>query len=129
LNALDFLKESRLYVWPGHYSVVKAQKLVPDCFASLVDQNEITLVQKSEEVDRQNVIAEEKNWRILTFEAVLPFELTGFLAAVAGVLAEAGIPIFALSAYSTDHILVKDAHLEKSIQVLSQLGVSVKQHD
>lgn len=97
--------------------------MAPDCFATLVDRTEITLVQLSSQVDPENVMEEEKNWRILTFEAVLPFELTGFLAAVAEVLAKEGIPIFALSAYSTDHILVKDEQLSAAITSLRQLGV------
>jgi hypothetical protein len=78
-------------------------------------------------VDPENVIEEEKGWKILTFEAVLPFELTGFLAAVASVLAEKGIPIFALSAFSTDHILVKEEKLTQCLEALSQLGVAIKE--
>jgi hypothetical protein len=126
VEALDFLKDCSLYVWPEAYSVVKAKKLASDCFATLIDQNETTLVQKSEEVDPENVIEEEKNWRILTFEAVLPFELTGFLAAVAEVLAKEKVAIFALSAYSTDHVLVKAEKLDKALEALQQLGVSIK---
>lgn len=125
MKASDYLKESQLYVWPEKYSVIKAKKLVPDCFATLVDQNEITLVQLSRQVDQENVMEEEKGWRILTFEAVLPFELTGFLAAVADVLAREGIAIFALSAYSTDHVLVKEEKLEKALQALEKLGVKI----
>lgn len=126
MNALEYLKDCRLHIWPDLYSVVKAEALAPDCFAILVDQNEITLVQKSEEVNPENVIAEEKNWRILTFEAVLPFELTGFLAAVAEVLAKEEVSIFALSAFSTDHVLVKEEKLKTALGALTRLGVSIK---
>lgn len=125
LDALEYLKNCSLYIWPGTYSVVKAKQIDKDCFATLIDQHEITLVQLSDRVNSQNVLEEEKEWRILTFEAVLPFELTGFLATIARVLADEGIAIFALSAYSTDHILVKDEHLTKAKIAMERLGVQV----
>jgi len=65
---------------------------------------------------------EETGWKIITFDVELPFELTGFLAVVAGVLAEQGTPIFALSAFSTDHLLVREVDLETAVQALVGLG-------
>jgi uncharacterized protein len=57
---------------------------------------------------------------------VLPFELVGFLAKVSQVLADEKISIFAISAYSTDHILVKKKDLEKAIKKLESLGCVVE---
>ena len=56
--------------------------------------------------DEDDAIEIEKDWKILTFNMVLPFGLVGFLAKVFKVLADEKIPIFSISAYSTDHILV-----------------------
>lgn len=50
----------------------------------------------------EDIIEIEKDWKILTFDMVLPFGLVGFLAEVSKVLADEKIPIFAISAYSTD---------------------------
>jgi hypothetical protein len=57
---------------------------------------------------------------------VLPFSLVGFFALVAGALAEAGVSIFSISAYSTDHVFVKGHDLEKAVKTLEKLGMSVR---
>ena len=35
-----------------------------------------------------------------------------------GALAAAGVPVFVLSTYDTDYLLVREAHLERAIDVL-----------
>jgi hypothetical protein len=47
------------------------------------------------------------------------------LAAVSTALAEAGVSIFALSAYSTDHVLVKEDDVDAATQTLEELGCTV----
>jgi len=76
--------------------------------------------------DGKNVIYIEKNWKILTFDMVLPFGLVGFLAKVSKVLADEKIPIFAISAYSTDHILVKEKYLIRAVEKLKELGCTIE---
>ncbi len=125
MNVLDYLKQCTILVWPEKYSVIKAKSIEPNCFATIIDKAEITLVQQSSLVRADNIIEEEKEWRILTFEAVLPFELTGFLAIISKVLADENIPIFALSAFSTDHIMIKDQYLAKALDAFKKLGVGL----
>lgn len=60
----------------------------------------------------------ETGFRLLTFDIVLPFELTGFLALISTILADAGISIVALSAFSRDHILVKQGDLSAALAAL-----------
>lgn len=62
----------------------------------------------------------EKNFRLLTFDLVMDFSVIGFLAEVARILAEAEIPIIALSAFSRDHILIKQQDLAKALLVLGK---------
>ncbi len=52
----------------------------------------------------------------------LPFELVGFISTIASALAKEKISIFVISAFSTDHLLVKDRDLEDTINVLTKLG-------
>ncbi|MEQ9441274.1 MAG: ACT domain-containing protein [Cyclobacteriaceae bacterium] len=114
-------------IWPTHYAVVKA-KYIPDSFVAVFrDQQEITVVTKEDELSNDWVLAAERNWRILSFRVTLPFELVGFLAVVAQALAEAQISIFALSAYSTDHLLIKQGDLSEAIHILQSLGCVVKE--
>lgn len=54
---------------------------------------------------------------------VLPFGLVGFLAKISKTLADENISIFVISAFSTDHILVKEKNLKKAISKLKNLGL------
>jgi len=92
-------------------------------FALIKDGNEITVI--AEENHGLETIGEEKFFRIISFETKLPFELTGFLAHIATLLAEKDISIFAISAYSTDHVLVKEGRLEKTLKILRADGVKI----
>jgi hypothetical protein len=56
----------------------------------------------------------------------LDFSLTGILASLATSLAEAGVPIFAISTYDTDYILVKEENLQKAKQALAASGHIIK---
>jgi hypothetical protein len=60
----------------------------------------------------------EENWRALFLPGPIPFEATGVLSALAVPLADAGIPIFAISTYDTDYVLVRAKNLERALHVL-----------
>jgi uncharacterized protein len=69
----------------------------------------------------------ERGWRCLSVEG--PFDLDGVigvLAALAVPLAEAEISIFAVSSYDTDHLLLKDQHLQRAVEVLERAGHLVR---
>jgi hypothetical protein len=60
----------------------------------------------------------EEDWRALMLPGPIPFEATGVLAAMTVPLAEAGIPIFAISTYDTDYVLVRAKNVERALHVL-----------
>jgi hypothetical protein len=64
----------------------------------------------------------ESDWRCLQVAGTLDFSLTGIMAALTSVLAEAGISIFVISTFDTDYLLVKADKLENAIKVLSAAG-------
>ncbi|MGI5505484.1 ACT domain-containing protein [Lentzea sp. CA-135723] len=64
----------------------------------------------------------EKGWRLLTVRGPLEFTLTGIMAALAGELAAAGVSLFALSTYDTDHLLVKQTDLGRAVVALRAAG-------
>jgi hypothetical protein len=68
----------------------------------------------------------ERGWRCLKALGPLDLSLTGVLASLATTLAEAGVPIFAISTYDTDYILVKEENLEKARLALQASGHNVK---
>lgn len=62
----------------------------------------------------------EIGWACIKVLGPLDFGLTGILAKIASVLAEAEISIFAISTYDTDYILVKKEKLAVAKEVLLQ---------
>jgi hypothetical protein len=68
----------------------------------------------------------EHGWRMLRLTGPFPFELTGILAAVLAPLATAAIPIFALSTYDTDYVLVKAHDLGRAVAALRAAGHRVE---
>ncbi len=67
----------------------------------------------------------EGGWRAFRVAGMLDFSLTGILAAISGALAAAGIPLFALSTYNTDYVLVKAAHFPPALACLREKGWEV----
>jgi hypothetical protein len=62
----------------------------------------------------------EKGFRLLSFDIELDFSVVGFLAFVSQKLAQANISIVALSAFSRDHLLIKQEDLARSLKVLGE---------
>jgi hypothetical protein len=67
----------------------------------------------------------EDGWRALRIEGPLDFGLVGILAEASGLLASAGVSIFAISTFDTDYILVKEIRLEDAVAALRAGGHAV----
>lgn len=67
----------------------------------------------------------ERGWRALHVEGTLDFSLTGILAALTAPLAASEIPVFALSTYDTDYILVRETMLDAALDALRGAGHTV----
>jgi hypothetical protein len=63
-----------------------------------------------------------KGWRCLRIGDVLDFSETGILSTLTAPLAGEGIPVYVLSTYSTDLILIKEKDLSRAVRVLSGAG-------
>lgn len=66
--------------------------------------------------------AVEAGWRAFRLAGPIPFEETGVLSSVVAPLAEAGVPVFALSTHDTDYVLVKDADAVAAREALVGAG-------
>ena len=66
----------------------------------------------------------ERAWRIFEIEGPFDFAATGILVSAARPLAEAGVPIFAISTFDTDYVLVKQ--VENAVRALESAGHRVK---
>ena len=65
-------------------------------------------------------------WALLRVLGTLDHGLTGVLASIAGPLADAEIPIFAVSSFDTDYVLLPQARREQAAAVLEAAGHSIR---
>ncbi len=66
--------------------------------------------------------AVERGWVALKLEGPFPFSMTGVLASFVRPLAEAQIPVFAISTFDTDYVLIKRENLEQAAAALGAAG-------
>jgi hypothetical protein len=66
-----------------------------------------------------------RGWRILEVAGPLDLGLTGVMAALAGPLARANVPIFPIATHDTDWILVPGAQLDAALGALRRAGHDV----
>ncbi len=69
----------------------------------------------------------ERGWRALCVDGPLDFALTGVLARLAAPLAEADVPIFVVSTFNTDWLLVKGDRLRDALAALRARGHHVRE--
>lgn len=69
-------------------------------------------------------VVSDDGWRAIRVDGQLDLLLTGVLASLADPLADAGIPIFAISTHDTDYVLVKEESLEPAVAALTAAGHS-----
>lgn len=67
-------------------------------------------------------ILAEKDWVALKLEGPFPFTMTGVLASFIQPLADTGIPIFAISTFDRDYVLVKRDTLPAALHALGNAG-------
>ena len=65
-------------------------------------------------------------WMCLKLEGPFPFSLTGILLSFIQPLSDNAIPIFAVSTYDTDYVLIQEEFSEKALSILQQAGHELK---
>lgn len=91
-------------------------------FMIFMDPHEVTLI--LDEIDLANMRPGlgsaniELGYRMLTFNTVLPLSVVGFIAEISRILADAGVAILPLSAFSRDSLLIKQKDLAVALMAL-----------
>lgn len=130
----ELFKSSELYTDENIYTFVKlparavtaaagvVAEVAAPFSALIVDKDEVSLlidVNMWEDFRNRLPGAQaEGEFRLITFETVLEFDVTGFMALVSGILAAQGISILSFAAFSRDHLLVPADRFEKAWNVL-----------
>ena len=136
-DASELLRQARVEVAPATFVLVGMRhedwnrllenpELSPRAgsnFMLLRDRVEVTLLLEEDDWRAMWHAARdakvEAGFRLLTFDIELPWNVVGFLARVTEILAGEGIAVGALSAFSRDHLLIKQDELGKALRVLS----------
>jgi len=133
MNPEDFLKNARAYFWKESFAIIKAKHTHPEAFANITDKDEITVIidqsklrnTSLSEIENQDLSENEIGWKILTLDVVFPLDTVGILAKLSGAMAERGISIMTISAYSRDHFLIREKDMVAAATALESLGISV----
>jgi len=116
----------KLKVLDKEISVIKLSSLtdaqnISGFFCLARTENEISLVCETPFAPT-DTIAREDGWAAFYIDAALDFSLVGILADISAALKAAGIPLFALSTFDTDYILVKRENFNAALNALSAAG-------
>lgn len=68
---------------------------------------------------------EDPGWRCLYVEGPIPFNLTGIVAGITSAIAAAGLPVFVLSTFDSDLILLRGESLDQALLALRQKGYEI----
>ena len=134
----ELLRQTKIDVAPATYVVIglthhdwarllESPELSPRAdapFMILRDQHEVTLLIEEDDWRRIRHAARdakvESGFRLLTLDIALAWNVVGFMARVTELLAAAGISLGAVTAFSRDHLLIKQDDLAKALRVLGE---------
>ena len=123
----------RFRVLPGRWALIEfAGPATPEDLAALVPCGQVVVEPEGTslllaEAGLAGALARHPEARLerglvwIRFEAPMAWEVVGFLARVAGGLAEAGVPIGAVCSYARDHLFVPERSLEAARAALGRL--------
>jgi hypothetical protein len=123
----EVIARSPVALLPGRYAVAKcaAPPAGAAFFMVTRDADETTVVAEEAQLPALGACEADGGYRLLEIRVATPFEGVGFLAAVSGALARAGINILIVSTYSKDYVLLKDASAARGVEALAAAGFPV----
>lgn len=134
----DLLERTKVEVAPARYVIVGVShqdwsrllenpELSPNTnapFMILRDAHEVTLVIEQDDWQRiRHVVRDarvETDYRLITLDVVLPWNVVGYLQRVTEILAAANVSVGVLSSFSRDHLLIKQENLAKALKALGE---------
>jgi uncharacterized protein len=121
----------QLYVLDELYAVVRLDPDVPlplwaqrGHFRSVTrTDTEMSIVCREEDVPAD--ASAERGWVCFQVAGPLDFSLTGVVASLVAPLSEAEIPLFVISTFETDYLLVREHNLHAAVDALVAAGHAV----
>jgi hypothetical protein len=119
------LKFSRL---PGSFAVcrllpgstIPSWGLQGSFFSVARSADELSIVCPASQVPKES--QHESGWACFKLAGPFPFAETGILSSFIQPLSDRAIPIFAISTYDTDYVLVKEPWVDAALRALEETG-------
>ncbi|HXB22166.1 MAG TPA: ACT domain-containing protein [Candidatus Solibacter sp.] len=113
---------------PGPFAICKLDPAatIPDWAAAGVlssltrTPNELSIICEQANVPQD--IKAERDFSCIRLEGPFDFQAIGILESFLAPLAKAGVPVFALSTYDTDWILIQEKYWKNALAVLMNTG-------
>jgi hypothetical protein len=113
---------------PGHYAIIRQDSNSPvpawatkgDFISITRTADELSIVCPTDHVPKE--CATELRWVCLKLEGPFPFSQTGVLLSFIEPLSSNRIPIFVISTYDTDYVLIPQEHIERASALLEEAG-------
>ncbi len=67
-------------------------------------------------------VSTQHRWICLKLEGPFPFSMTGVLLSFIQPLSSNGIPIFAISTFDTDYVLIQEESMRTALSILQEAG-------
>ena len=96
-----------------------------DFYSLTRTRDELSVVCNQAVIDPDNQFLMDKDWRCIKINNLLDLSLIGIIADIADTLKEKKIPIFTISTYDTDYILVKNKQLDLAFKSLKSKGYKI----
>lgn len=107
------------------YRFVKAAAVPRSGLHLMVTQDdlEVTVATHERNLEHVDVLATNPDrWALIAIDCANPFYCVGFFARITTALSSAGVDILAVSTFTRDYILVKDAERDLARRVLIEVG-------
>ncbi len=112
LAIIRFSPEATLPAWVFHNSV--------QFYSITRTPNELSIVCFEEDLPPSVESNVQRGWAAFEVEGPIPFGQCGVVSGITKPLAAAGVPVFVISTYDTDYLLVEVTHLARAEAVLSE---------
>ncbi|MFH1591143.1 MAG: ACT domain-containing protein [archaeon] len=123
----DYFSNGSIIIDSRRFVIATADVPIAGAFCTISDEKETTVIIAEERIAGKSLLKQEGGWRVITLDIVFPMDVVGVTARVAGALAENGVSVMPLAAYSRDHFLVKEVDLDKAVETFSALGVKERE--
>ena len=139
MESQSFFARTRPVVRPERFAVVAVRPSERDMafriastssgFCAVLDVgSEVTMLLTQDRWTQVSPVfldpAVQSDFRVVTLDADVELNAVGYISTVTGALAREGLPVAVLSAFSCDHLLVRDRDLAQCLDILQKAGAA-----